>query len=278
RLPNPLSRSLSLIIIVVIQARRAEKPSRNGRGGAREEQAARGDRRSEPRLRREEEGGREEVRAAEMVGLVGGGAVRAAGRLGAGDPSAVANGGGEADHVRRLHRHVLGDHQCSSTLVKHIKAPVHLVWELVRSFDQPQRYKPFVSRCVVRGDQLEIGSLREVNVKTGLPATTSTERLEQLDDDEHILGVKFVGGDHRLQVPFCSCADLLCTAHALYSHMCSACLLLYLFFFPFLGNYAGLLLLRCKVDSVASLVPQLSLDAMNEIHSVFFQCQESSLL
>jgi len=73
------------------------------------------------------------------------------------------------------------------------------VWELVRSFDQPQRYKPFVSRCIVRGDQLEIGSLREVNVKTGLPATTSTERLEQLDDDEHILGVKFVGGDHRLQ-------------------------------------------------------------------------------
>ena len=57
------------------------------------------------------------------------------------------------------------------------------VWELVRSFDQPQRYKPFVSRCIVRGDQLEIGSLREVNVKTGLPATTSTERLEQLDDD-----------------------------------------------------------------------------------------------
>jgi len=73
------------------------------------------------------------------------------------------------------------------------------VWELVRSFDQPQRYKPFVSRCVVVGDQLEIGSLREVNVRTGLPATTSTERLEQLDDDEHILGVKFVGGDHRLQ-------------------------------------------------------------------------------
>jgi hypothetical protein len=74
------------------------------------------------------------------------------------------------------------------------------VWELVRSFDQPQRYKPFVRNCVVRGDQLEVGSVRDVNVKTGLPATTSTERLEQLDDDLHILGVKFVGGDHRLQV------------------------------------------------------------------------------
>ncbi|XP_062231027.1 abscisic acid receptor PYL5-like [Phragmites australis] len=132
-----------------------------------------------------------------MVGLVGGGA--RVGRLG-GEP--VANGvgpGGEAEHVRRLHCHAPAEHQCSSTLVKHIKAPVHLVWELVRSFDQPQRYKPFVSRCVVRGGELEIGSLRDVNVKTGLPATTSTERLERLDDDEHLLCVKFVGGDHRLK-------------------------------------------------------------------------------
>ena len=71
---------------------------------------------------------------------------------------------------------------------------------MVRRFDRPQRYKPFVSRCVVRGDGLGIGSLREVDVKSGLPATTSTERLELLDDEEHILGVKIVGGDHRLRV------------------------------------------------------------------------------
>ena len=73
------------------------------------------------------------------------------------------------------------------------------VWSLVRRFDQPQRYKPFVSRCVMNGE-LGIGSVREVNVKSGLPATTSTERLELLDDEEHILGVKIVGGDHRLKV------------------------------------------------------------------------------
>ncbi|EES17886.1 hypothetical protein BDA96_09G084600 [Sorghum bicolor] len=126
-----------------------------------------------------------------MVGLVGGSTARA--------EHVVANAGGETEYVRRLHRHAPAEHQCTSTLVKHIKAPVHLVWELVRSFDQPQRYKPFVRNCVVRGDQLEVGSVRDVNVKTGLPATTSTERLEQLDDDLHILGVKFVGGDHRLQ-------------------------------------------------------------------------------
>ncbi|KAM7481071.1 hypothetical protein LguiB_005654 [Lonicera macranthoides] len=72
------------------------------------------------------------------------------------------------------------------------------VWSLVRRFDQPQKYKPFVSRCVVQGN-LEIGSLREVDVKSGLPATTSTERLELLDDDEHILSVRIVDGDHRLR-------------------------------------------------------------------------------
>ncbi|MBA0589033.1 hypothetical protein Gorai_017806 [Gossypium raimondii] len=72
------------------------------------------------------------------------------------------------------------------------------VWSLVRRFDQPQKYKPFVSRCVLQGD-LQIGSVREVNVKSGLPATTSTERLEYLDDDEHILSMRIVGGDHRLK-------------------------------------------------------------------------------
>lgn len=53
----------------------------------------------------------------------------------------------------------------------------------------------------MQGD-LKIGSVRKVNVKTGLPATTSTERLELLDDEEHILCTRIVGGDHRLKVCF----------------------------------------------------------------------------
>ncbi|RWV86716.1 hypothetical protein GW17_00051356, partial [Ensete ventricosum] len=109
----------------------------------------------------------------------------------------------EAECIRRFHRHEPKENQCSSCVLKHIKAPVQLVWSLVRRFDQPQRYKPFVSRCIVQGD-FAVGCLREVNIKSGLPATTSTERLEQLDDNEHILSIKIVGGDHRLQV-FCSC-------------------------------------------------------------------------
>ncbi|PON96866.1 Polyketide cyclase/dehydrase [Trema orientale] len=107
-------------------------------------------------------------------------------------------GGLENEFIRRHHRREPGDNQCSSVLSRHIKAPVHLVWSLVRRFDQPQRYKPFISRCVVQGN-LEIGSLREVDVKSGLPATTSTERLEYLDDNEHILSMRIIGGDHRLR-------------------------------------------------------------------------------
>ncbi|KAA8520731.1 hypothetical protein F0562_014997 [Nyssa sinensis] len=100
--------------------------------------------------------------------------------------------------VRRHHKHDPKENQCTSVLVKHIKAPINLVWPLVRSFDQPQKYKPFVRRCIVQGD-LNIGSVREVNVTSGLPASTSTEMLELLDDDEHILGIRIVGGDHRLK-------------------------------------------------------------------------------
>ncbi|KAL0452428.1 UNVERIFIED_CONTAM: Abscisic acid receptor PYL8 [Sesamum latifolium] len=106
--------------------------------------------------------------------------------------------GVEKEYINKHHKHEIKDNQCTSFLIKHVKAPVHLVWSLVRRFDQPQKYKPFVSRCVVQGN-LEIGSLREVDVKSGLPATTSTERLELLDDNEHVLSVRIIGGDHRLR-------------------------------------------------------------------------------
>ncbi|KAJ7965383.1 Abscisic acid receptor like [Quillaja saponaria] len=118
-----------------------------------------------------------------------------------GNFNGIGNGGfscTEWEYIGRHHTHEPGENQCSSALVKHIKAPVHLVWSLVRRFDQPQKYKPFVSRCVAQGN-LEIGSLREVDVKSGLPATTSTERLELLDDKEHILSIRIIGGDHRLR-------------------------------------------------------------------------------
>lgn len=70
---------------------------------------------------------------------------------------------------------------------------------MVRRFDKPQNYKPFVSQCTVNG-ALKIGSVRKVDVRSGLPATTSTERLELLDDDNRILSIRIVDGDHRLRV------------------------------------------------------------------------------
>ncbi|GJY45162.1 abscisic acid receptor PYL9 [Tanacetum coccineum] len=74
------------------------------------------------------------------------------------------------------------------------------VWSLVRRFDQPQKYKPFMSQCTMQVGDLNIGSVRQVNVKSGLPAIMSMECLELLDDDEHILGIKIVDGDHRLKI------------------------------------------------------------------------------
>ncbi|URE42231.1 hypothetical protein MUK42_25027 [Musa troglodytarum] len=117
----------------------------------------------------------------------------------------------EAECVRRFHRHEPKENQCSSSVVKHIKAPVHLVISLSCFFG-------FEIGGLVSGEAIRSATevqavceqmhhaggfcsrvLEEVNIKSGLPATTSTERLEQLDDNEHILSIKIVGGDHRLQ-------------------------------------------------------------------------------
>uniref|UniRef100_A0A6V7QRC6 Bet v I/Major latex protein domain-containing protein n=1 Tax=Ananas comosus var. bracteatus TaxID=296719 RepID=A0A6V7QRC6_ANACO len=49
------------------------------------------------------------------------------------------------------------------------------------------------------GDGASVGSVREVSVISGLPASTSTERLEILDDDRHVISFSVLGGDHRLR-------------------------------------------------------------------------------
>ncbi|THU51661.1 hypothetical protein C4D60_Mb06t33390 [Musa balbisiana] len=100
--------------------------------------------------------------------------------------------------VARHHEHAVGLNQCCSAVVQAVRAPVAAVWSVVRRFDQPQAYKRFVRRCdVVVGDG-DVGTMREVSVVSGLPAATSTERLEILDDERHVLSFRVVGGDHRL--------------------------------------------------------------------------------
>ncbi|GMI72617.1 PYR1-like 4, regulatory components of ABA receptor 10 [Hibiscus trionum] len=102
------------------------------------------------------------------------------------------------DVVSAYHIHNLGPNQCCSSVVQSINAPVETVWSVVRRFDNPQAYKHFLKSChVIVGDG-NVGSLREVHVISGLPAAFSTERLEILDDERHVLSFSVVGGVHRL--------------------------------------------------------------------------------
>ncbi|KAH6798269.1 PYR1-like 4 [Perilla frutescens var. hirtella] len=102
------------------------------------------------------------------------------------------------DHVARYHTHAVGPNQTCSAATQLISAPVPTVWSVVRRFDNPQAYKHFVKSChVILGDG-DVGTLREVRVISGLPAVSSTERLEILDDERHVISFSVVGGDHRL--------------------------------------------------------------------------------
>ncbi|XP_027336728.1 abscisic acid receptor PYL4 [Abrus precatorius] len=103
------------------------------------------------------------------------------------------------DTVARHHAHVAGPNQCCSVVTQPINAPVSAVWPFVRRFDYPQGYKNFVKSChVITGDGIHVGAVREVRVVSGLPAESSTERLEILDDERHVISFSVVGGDHRL--------------------------------------------------------------------------------
>ncbi|KAK4351292.1 hypothetical protein RND71_030605 [Anisodus tanguticus] len=102
------------------------------------------------------------------------------------------------DNVLHYHTHVVGPNQCFSAVVQAISSPIDTVWSLVRRFDNPQAYKHFLKSChVIVGDG-DVGTLREVRVVSGLPAASSTEKLEILDDEKHVLSFSVVGGDHRL--------------------------------------------------------------------------------
>ncbi|GMN40414.1 hypothetical protein TIFTF001_009640 [Ficus carica] len=100
--------------------------------------------------------------------------------------------------VAREHTHEVSPHQSCSAVMQEIAAPVSTVWSVVRRFDAPQAYKHFLKSChVIVGDGA-VGTLREVQVVSGLPANNSTERLEILDDERHVISFSVVGGDHRL--------------------------------------------------------------------------------
>ncbi|KAL2317090.1 hypothetical protein Fmac_030966 [Flemingia macrophylla] len=104
--------------------------------------------------------------------------------------------------VARQHAHAVGPNQCCSVVIQEIAAPAGAVWAVVRRFDRPQEYKQFVKSCDVvggEGDGISVGAVREVRVVSGLPAASSTERLEILDEERHVMSFSVVGGDHRLR-------------------------------------------------------------------------------
>ncbi|KAI3453418.1 hypothetical protein Pfo_010081 [Paulownia fortunei] len=102
--------------------------------------------------------------------------------------------------VTEFHNYRVNSGQCSSLLAQHVQAPPKDVWSIVRHFDKPQMYKHFIKSCSVReGFSMKVGDLRDVSVISGLPAATSTERLDILDDERRVTGFSIIGGDHRLR-------------------------------------------------------------------------------
>ncbi|KAE8693147.1 Abscisic acid receptor PYR1 [Hibiscus syriacus] len=102
--------------------------------------------------------------------------------------------------ITQFHTYSVSPGRCSSLLAKRIDAPHDVVWSIVRRFDKPQTYKHFIRSCAVEeGSRLAVGCTRAVNVISGLPADTSTERLDILDDERRVTGFSIIGGEHRLR-------------------------------------------------------------------------------
>lgn len=89
--------------------------------------------------------------------------------------------------------------QCGAMNMQYIAAPAEEVWSLVRRFDRPQDYKRFIRSCSLVSGNGGVGSVREVRVVSGLPGSTSTERLDALDDERRLIRFSIIGGDHRLK-------------------------------------------------------------------------------
>ncbi|KAJ0252736.1 Abscisic acid receptor PYL1 [Hirschfeldia incana] len=102
--------------------------------------------------------------------------------------------------ITEFHTYQLGPGRCSSLLAQRVKSPPETVWSVVRRFDRPQTYKHFIKSCSVdEGFEMRVGCTRYVDVISGLPANTSRERLDLLDDGRRVTGFSITGGEHRLR-------------------------------------------------------------------------------
>ncbi|KAH0924166.1 hypothetical protein HID58_024184 [Brassica napus] len=80
------------------------------------------------------------------------------------------------DSITEFHTYQLGPGRCSSLLAQRIQSPPETVWSVMR-----------------------VGCTRYVDVISGLPANTSRERLDLLDDERRVTGFSITGGEHRLR-------------------------------------------------------------------------------
>ncbi|KAJ0677601.1 putative polyketide cyclase/dehydrase, START-like domain superfamily [Helianthus annuus] len=102
--------------------------------------------------------------------------------------------------IKEFHTYTHTPAQCSSLLAQHIHTSSDIVWSIIRQFDKPQVYKHFIKSCSVKeGSIIAEGCTRDVIVISGLPAATSTERLDRLDDENHVMEFSIIGGEHRLR-------------------------------------------------------------------------------
>lgn len=101
--------------------------------------------------------------------------------------------------ISRHHTRHTELHQCGSIMLQQIKVSLGIVWSFVRRFDEPQVYKRFIQTCNIIEGNGEVGSIREIHLVSSVPATYSVERLEILDDENHVVGFRVLGGGHRLQ-------------------------------------------------------------------------------
>ncbi|KAG7589934.1 Polyketide cyclase/dehydrase [Arabidopsis suecica] len=105
--------------------------------------------------------------------------------------------------IRTHHTFPRSPNTCTSLIAHRVDAPAHAIWRFVRDFANPNKYKHFIKSCTIRGDgngvkEIKVGTIREVSVISGLPASTSVEILEALDEEKRILSFRVLGGEHRL--------------------------------------------------------------------------------
>lgn len=91
--------------------------------------------------------------------------------------------------------------KCSFSIEQVINAPIEVVWSIVRQFDNPKAYRMFIGECSSTSTSNAVGSFRHIAFVTDFPSTVSIERLDDLNEEKHVMVYSVVGGDHTCRLP-----------------------------------------------------------------------------